>query len=66
MMEEIDRFQVPSAVQEAEMQAEMQPLVSQICWLLPVGDDRPVFWSCFLILKDINNPGCSAYEASHS
>lgn len=28
MMEEIDRFQVPSAVQEAEMQAEMQPLVS--------------------------------------
>ncbi|KAL6114392.1 fam219a [Pungitius sinensis] len=26
MMEEIDRFQVPSAVQEAEMQAEMQPL----------------------------------------
>lgn len=27
MMEEIDRFQVPSAVQEAEMQAEMQPLV---------------------------------------
>lgn len=30
MMEEIDRFQVPSAVQEAEMQAEMQPLVSQI------------------------------------
>ena len=30
MMEEIDRFQVPSAVQEAEMQAEMQPLVNQI------------------------------------
>lgn len=29
MMEEIDRFQVPNAVQEAEMQAEMQPLVSQ-------------------------------------
>lgn len=28
MMEEIDRFQVPSAAQEAEMQAEMQPLVS--------------------------------------
>lgn len=36
MMEEIDRFQVPNAVQEAEMQAEMraemraemQPLVS--------------------------------------
>uniref|UniRef100_A0A3Q2GE79 Family with sequence similarity 219 member Ab n=1 Tax=Cyprinodon variegatus TaxID=28743 RepID=A0A3Q2GE79_CYPVA len=28
MMEEIDRFQVPSAVQEAEMQSEMQPLVS--------------------------------------
>uniref|UniRef100_A0A3B3BPX3 Family with sequence similarity 219 member Ab n=1 Tax=Oryzias melastigma TaxID=30732 RepID=A0A3B3BPX3_ORYME len=27
MMEEIDRFQVPSAVQEAEMQSEMQPLV---------------------------------------
>uniref|UniRef100_A0A3B3U5F7 Family with sequence similarity 219 member Ab n=1 Tax=Poecilia latipinna TaxID=48699 RepID=A0A3B3U5F7_9TELE len=27
-MEEIDRFQVPSAVQEAEMQSEMQPLVS--------------------------------------
>lgn len=27
-MEEIDRFQVPNAVQEAEMQAEMQPLVS--------------------------------------
>lgn len=27
MMEEIDRFQVPSAVQDAEMQAEMQPLV---------------------------------------
>ncbi|MED6283943.1 hypothetical protein CHARACLAT_014231 [Characodon lateralis] len=26
MMEEIDRFQVPSAVQEAEMQSEMQPL----------------------------------------
>ncbi|KAL3063457.1 protein FAM219A [Trematomus bernacchii] len=26
MMEEKDRFQVPSAVQEAEMQAEMQPL----------------------------------------
>ncbi|KAM8886424.1 protein FAM219A [Spinachia spinachia] len=26
MMEEIDRFQVPSAVQEAEMQAERQPL----------------------------------------
>lgn len=26
MMEEIDRFQVPSVVQEAEMQAEMQPL----------------------------------------
>ncbi|XP_057688736.1 protein FAM219A isoform X2 [Corythoichthys intestinalis] len=26
MMEEIDRFQVPNAVQEAEMQAEMQPL----------------------------------------
>uniref|UniRef100_A0A3B5MET3 Family with sequence similarity 219 member Ab n=1 Tax=Xiphophorus couchianus TaxID=32473 RepID=A0A3B5MET3_9TELE len=25
-MEEIDRFQVPSAVQEAEMQSEMQPL----------------------------------------
>lgn len=49
MMEEIDRFQVPSAVQEAEMQAEMQPLVSQICWLLPSGDDQPVFWSCFLI-----------------
>lgn len=30
MMEEIDRFQVPSAVQEAEMQAEMQPLVSLV------------------------------------
>lgn len=29
MMEEIDRFQVPSAVQEAEMQAKMQPLVSR-------------------------------------
>lgn len=28
MMEEIDRFQVPNAVQEAEMRAEMQPLVS--------------------------------------
>ena len=40
MMEEIDRFQVPSAVQEAEMQAEMQPLVSQICRLiLSIGDD---------------------------
>ncbi|TWW59979.1 hypothetical protein D4764_05G0000690 [Takifugu flavidus] len=26
MMEEIDRFQVPNAVQEAEMRAEMQPL----------------------------------------
>ena len=39
MMEEIDRFQVPSAVQEAEMQAEMQPLVSQICGLiLSIGD----------------------------
>lgn len=35
MMEEIDRFQVPSAVQEAEMQAEMQPLVSLVgCYLL--------------------------------
>lgn len=34
MMEEIDRFQVPSAVQEAEMQAEMQPLVSHICCYL--------------------------------
>lgn len=36
MMEEIDRFQVPSAVQEAEMQAEMQPLVS----LEQSGNDR--------------------------
>lgn len=35
MMEEIDRFQVPNAVQEAEMQAEMQPLVSLVvCHLL--------------------------------
>lgn len=39
MMEEIDRFQVPSAVQEAEMQAEMQPLVrhhkdNQLCALV--------------------------------
>ncbi|KAI9527769.1 hypothetical protein NQZ68_027859 [Dissostichus eleginoides] len=43
MMEEKDRFQVPSAVQEAEMQAEMQPLrcapwpvagpwVTPACW----------------------------------
>ena len=33
MMEEIDRFQVPSAVQDAEMQSEMQPLVSRIYFL---------------------------------
>lgn len=46
MMEEIDRFQVPSAVQEAEMQAEMQPLVSHR-W-----DNHSVFWLCFLIRSD--------------
>lgn len=41
-MEEIDRFQVPSAVQEAEMQAEMQPLVSCI------GDHRSTLGSRML------------------
>ena len=40
MMEEIDRFQVPSAVQEAEMQAEMQPLVSPVSRLWCDGEDR--------------------------
>lgn len=40
-MEEIDRFQVPSAVQEAEMQAEMQPLVSPINRMLSAGNDWP-------------------------
>ncbi len=65
MMEEIDRFQVPSAVQEAEMQAEMQPLVSHIyCYLLEIIDQ--CFWSCFLIQNVIVIPGCSVYEASHS
>lgn len=47
MMEEIDRFQVPSAVQEAEMQAEMQPLVSHIYRLLSVGDNQSVFGLIF-------------------
>lgn len=42
MMEEIDRFQVPSAVQEAEMQSEMQPLVSQICRMLSAEDNSSV------------------------
>lgn len=50
MMEEMDRFQVPSAVQEeAEMQAEMQPLVSQgfqaVIWL---NSDVLVSASCVL------------------
>lgn len=56
MMEEIDRFQVPSAVQEAEMQAEMQPLVSHI-------DNRSLFWSCFFCCccNTIVIPGCLVY-----
>ncbi|KAM6965108.1 protein FAM219A isoform 1-T1 [Aplochiton taeniatus] len=39
MMEEIDRFQVPSAVQEAEMQAEMQPLDPESSTALEADSD---------------------------
>lgn len=49
MMEEIDRFQVPSAVQEAEMQAEMQPLVSHIYWLLSAGDNNQFLFSNIML-----------------
>lgn len=52
MMEEIDRFQVPSAVQEAEMQAEMQPLVSPTRRLVSVKDDHSVL-GCVSLFKRI-------------
>lgn len=61
MMEEIDRFQVPSAVQEAEMQAEMQPLVS----LEQSGNDRRrlICLPCLIKNGIITAHTCVVFEA---
>jgi len=64
MMEEIDKFQVPSAVQEAEMQAEMQPLVSYLWRLL-----LETIYQCLGIVLNCNVAvilGCFVCEAFHA